>query len=330
MTVNTPKDPIDGVTEWTNEETGIKYQYIGGAWRAVSSKAAQDVADALGQLDLQKVLDNGNQADKGANFGGDVNIEGKLEADGIKNQGSALFKFGSGQGVVLDSGSTYETMLQLKSYSGPSERKDVFTVNAKGNATLLGKLTLTPGESGNQAATYGQLATLAEQIEQINPTYERGKYNFSQSEVTGSSETRGKYNLFVRTTAVIQLMKGKLVKMRSIFAIGFRMLTRLIVSAITTGAWTTSLLMVQSTHTLTSFQKSNKLNLASTMLTVQNMNGLMQRLVSLSISLTTTMMIILLELLLPLITVQVQSRLMLIKFRQKVKLQAKHASKSLL
>ena len=47
MTVNTPKDPIDGVTEWTNEETGIKYRYIGGAWRAVSSKAAQDVADAL-------------------------------------------------------------------------------------------------------------------------------------------------------------------------------------------------------------------------------------------------------------------------------------------
>ena len=86
-------------------------------------------------------------------------------------------------------------MLQLKSYSGPSERKEVFSVNAKGNATLLGKLTLAPGESGNQAATYGQLATLAEQIEQINPTYERGKYNFSQTEVTGSAETRGKYNL---------------------------------------------------------------------------------------------------------------------------------------
>jgi hypothetical protein len=115
MTVNTPKDPIDGVTEWTNEETGIKYRYVGGAWRAVSSKAAQDVADALGQLDLQKVLDNGNVADKGASFGDDVDIVGTLEADGIKNQGSALFKFGSGQGVVLDSGSTYETMLQLKS-----------------------------------------------------------------------------------------------------------------------------------------------------------------------------------------------------------------------
>ena len=74
MTVNTPKDPIDGVTEWTNEETGIKYRYIGGAWRAVSSKAAQDVADALGQLDLQKVLDNGNVADKGAVFAQPVSV----------------------------------------------------------------------------------------------------------------------------------------------------------------------------------------------------------------------------------------------------------------
>ena len=27
MTVNTPKDPIDGVTEWINEETGIKYRH---------------------------------------------------------------------------------------------------------------------------------------------------------------------------------------------------------------------------------------------------------------------------------------------------------------
>ena len=30
MTVNTQTDPIDGVTEWTNEETGIKTGYIGG------------------------------------------------------------------------------------------------------------------------------------------------------------------------------------------------------------------------------------------------------------------------------------------------------------
>lgn len=149
----------------------------------------QTIKDSLGQVTLQEVLDNGNVADKGAEFGGPIT------SNGIFNQGDATFKFGGGQGVVIDSGSTFEPMLELKSYTGPDQRKEVFSVNAKGNANLLGKLTLAPGESGNQAATYGQLATLAEQIEQINPTYERGKYNFSQTEVTGSTETRGTYNL---------------------------------------------------------------------------------------------------------------------------------------
>ena len=128
-------------------------------------------------------------------FTGGLDVYGKISSNGIANQGNATFKFGSGEGVVIDSGSSFEPMLELKSYSGPGERKEVFSVNAKGNSTLLGKLTLAPGESGNQAVTYGQLATLAEQIEQINPTYERGKYSFSQTEVTGSTETRGKYNL---------------------------------------------------------------------------------------------------------------------------------------
>ena len=128
-------------------------------------------------------------------FTGGLDVNGIVSSNGIANQGNALFKFGSGQGLVLDSGSSFEPMLELKSYSGPGERKEVFSVNARGNASLLGKLTLAPGESDNQAATYGQLATLAEQIEQINPTYERGKYTFSQTEVTGSNETRGTYNL---------------------------------------------------------------------------------------------------------------------------------------
>ena len=47
MTVNTPKDPIDGVTEWTNEDTGVKYQFISGAWRAVGSKAVEDLLSQI-------------------------------------------------------------------------------------------------------------------------------------------------------------------------------------------------------------------------------------------------------------------------------------------
>ena len=49
MAANTLDLPHNEGDTFTNEETGIKYQFINGAWRAVSSQAAQDVADALGQ-----------------------------------------------------------------------------------------------------------------------------------------------------------------------------------------------------------------------------------------------------------------------------------------
>ena len=39
-------------------ETGIKYQFTNGAWRAVSSEASEEVAEAIDNIDLQKVLDN--------------------------------------------------------------------------------------------------------------------------------------------------------------------------------------------------------------------------------------------------------------------------------
>ena len=75
MTANTPPKPHTEGMEWTNTETGIKYQFSGGAWRAVSSEASEEVAEAIDNIDLQKVLDNGNVADKGATFGGKVIVE---------------------------------------------------------------------------------------------------------------------------------------------------------------------------------------------------------------------------------------------------------------
>ena len=64
MTANTPPKPHTEGMEWTNTETGIKYQFTSGAWRAVSSSASEEVAEAIDNLDLQKVLDKGNAADK--------------------------------------------------------------------------------------------------------------------------------------------------------------------------------------------------------------------------------------------------------------------------
>ena len=74
-------------------------------------------------------------------------------------------------------------------------------MRANGNAELLGKLKLTPGEADNEAVTYGQLATVAEEIEQVIPAYERGKYNFSLTDVSTRSSDRGKYTLLRLNTA---------------------------------------------------------------------------------------------------------------------------------
>ena len=133
MSANTPPKPHTEGMEFTNDETGIKYQFSGGAWRAVSSSASEEVAEAIDNLDLQKVLDKGNVADKGAEFGG--------------------------------------------------------------------KVTVDPGTQDNEVVTYGQLATVAEELEQLAPSFERGIYSISTQEVTSSSTHNGKYNLIRKNTS---------------------------------------------------------------------------------------------------------------------------------
>ena len=81
MSANTPPKPHREGMVFTNEETGIKYQFSDGAWRAVSSSASEEVVEAIDNLDLQKVLDTGNVADKGATFGGKVIVEPGTEGN---------------------------------------------------------------------------------------------------------------------------------------------------------------------------------------------------------------------------------------------------------
>ena len=65
MAANTPEPPHNEGDTFTNEETGIKYQFSGGAWRAVSSSASEEVAEALDNIDLQRVTENGNSTNQG-------------------------------------------------------------------------------------------------------------------------------------------------------------------------------------------------------------------------------------------------------------------------
>ena len=64
MTANTPPKPHAEGDKFTNTETGIEYEFKSGAWRAIGSEAADAVVDALNNINLQTVLDNGNVADK--------------------------------------------------------------------------------------------------------------------------------------------------------------------------------------------------------------------------------------------------------------------------
>ena len=173
MTVNTPKDPIDGVTEWTNEETGIKYRYVGGAWRAVSSKAAQDVADALSQLDLQRVTENGNSTNQGI----------EIKNSRLKTYGEVYLQNNGDTPVTLDSGSSYKPMLHLKSYSNTTTteedetdtfaRKDVLKISARGEAELFGHLKAEPGENTNQVIVYDQYKELQDSVISLQQEIEK-------------------------------------------------------------------------------------------------------------------------------------------------------------
>ena len=213
MAANTPPLPHNEGDTFTNEETGIKYQFSGGAWRAVSSAASEEVAEALGQIDFERVLNNGNIADKGF-------VLTNLEDDAIlvSPEQARIMVGGVGENVIPKIELRHETGIQDTSIVAleldeDGERFDIecdekvdnihfrfnddvkFEINKTGDAVFSGKIKVQPGTEENEAATFGQLATVAEEIEQIAPSYERGEYNFSKTEVTGSSSTRGTYNL---------------------------------------------------------------------------------------------------------------------------------------
>ena len=206
MTVNTPKDPIDGVTEWTNEETGIKYRYISGAWRAVSSKAAQDVADALGQLDLEKVLDNGNISDKSivlTNAENDALLlspeEARIMVGGIGESVVPRLELRHQTGILETSIVKLELDEDGKRFDIECDEKvdnihfrfandDKLVLNKKGDAAFTGKVQVEPGIEGNEAVTYNQLILLEEQIEELAPSFERGRWEFTPEYPPGFGE----------------------------------------------------------------------------------------------------------------------------------------------
>ena len=173
MAANTPDLPHNEGDTFTNDETGIKYQFINGAWRAVSSQAAEDVADALNTIDLQRVTENGNSTNQGI----------EIKNSRLKTYGEVYFQNNGDTPVTLDSGSSYKPMLHLKSYSNTATteegepdafaRKDVLKINARGEAELFGHLKAEPGENTNQVIVYEQYKELQDSIVSLQQEIEK-------------------------------------------------------------------------------------------------------------------------------------------------------------
>ena len=208
MSANTPPKPHTEGMVFTNDETGIKYQFSGGAWRAVSSSASEEVVDAISKLDLQTVLDNGNVADKA------LAIQTEQGVRVLEDQALRITHQNNPYIRLVDEADMDSVEISLQSDHAHIDLSDAndelhfkfagqekVTFKGEGDAEFLGKVKVEPGTEGNEAVTYGQLATVAEELEQLAPSFERGIYSISTQEVTSSSTHNGKYNLIRKNTS---------------------------------------------------------------------------------------------------------------------------------
>ena len=66
--------------------------------------------------------------------------------------------------------------------------QEKFTLNKEGDAAFTGRVQVEPGIEGNEAVTYNQLILLEEQIEELAPSFERGRWEFTLEYPPGFGE----------------------------------------------------------------------------------------------------------------------------------------------
>ena len=74
------------------------------------------------------------------------------------------------------------------------EEEDKLILNKDGDAVFSGKVQVEPGTEGNEAVAYNQLVELEEELESIAPSIERGKYDLLMRQIT--LDDTGKFNLY--------------------------------------------------------------------------------------------------------------------------------------
>ena len=207
MAANTPELPHNEGDTFTNEETGIKYQFSGGAWRAVSSAASEEVAEAIDNIDLEKVLGNGNVADKGILLTDtedaliaivpkealiDIASDTSKKNPRIRLTHIDTANYPDSQAQIeLDQDGTrvdFEFDQAINDVHFRFDDEEKLVLNKKGDAAFTGRVQVEPGIEGNEVVTYNQLLLLEEQLEDLAPSFERGRWEFTLNYPPGFGE----------------------------------------------------------------------------------------------------------------------------------------------
>jgi len=165
------------------------------------------IQQGLGQVNLQEVLDNGNIASKGfvlTDAENDAILvspeQGRIMAGGI---GATVPKYELRH--VTDDGFLDTSLVALeldedgKRFDIECEERvdnihfrfgnsDKLIINKKGDAEFSGKVKVEPGTEANEVATWGQLASIQDEIDQLTPAFERGSWTWVDSDTPGPGE----------------------------------------------------------------------------------------------------------------------------------------------
>ena len=115
MAVTLPEVPENIGETWTNPETGVDYEWNGERWEVTNIKADFDDIAYLSR----------NQK-----FTGDLIFNGTTFIHIPKRGNSTL-------PVVFETGSSYDTMIKLKSYDSGGTDNRKTAIEMKGNGTLF-------------------------------------------------------------------------------------------------------------------------------------------------------------------------------------------------
>ena len=138
MAVNLPEVPENIGETWTNPETGVDYEWDGERWAVVN---------------LQSDFDDIAYLSQNQKFTGDLIFDGTTNIHIPTRNGNNI-------PAVLETGSSYDEMLKLKSYdsNGVNNRRDAILMKGNGQITTIGSINADGNITGNNGTFAGDVS----------------------------------------------------------------------------------------------------------------------------------------------------------------------------